>query len=93
MECSVSGCLLVLLDVTARIAVRSPVAFARIRGQLSIQMFTKLRPAVSVTLVDVVTQRIGVVELFVTRCTRVVMKTDVLGDAGCALELCIAVCA
>ena len=54
-------------------------------------MFTKLRPAVSVTLVDVVAQRIGVIELFVTRCTRVVMKTDVLGDAGCALELCIAV--
>jgi hypothetical protein len=54
-------------------------------------MVTKLRPAVSVTLVDVVTQRIGVVELFVTRCTRVVMKTDVLGDAGCALEPCIAV--
>ena len=43
------------------------------------------------TLVDVVTQRIGVVELFVTRCTRVVMKTDVLGDASCALEPCIAV--
>jgi len=54
-------------------------------------MFTKLRPPVSVTLVDVVTQRVGVVELFVTRCTRVVMKTDVLGDAGCAPELCIAV--
>ena len=54
-------------------------------------MFTKLRPAVSVTLVNVVTQRIGVVELFVTRCTHVVMKTDVLGDAGRALELCIAV--
>ena len=54
-------------------------------------MVTKLRPGVSVTLVDVVTQRIGVVELFVTRCTRVVMETDVLSDAGCALEPCIAV--
>ena len=61
------------------------------REQLPIQVFTKLRPAVSVTLVDVVTQRVGVVELFVARCTRIVMETDVLGDAGCALELCIAV--
>jgi hypothetical protein len=43
------------------------------------------------TLVDVIMQRISVVELFITRCTRVVMKTDVLSDAGCALELCIAV--
>ena len=67
-----------------------PVAFAWIRGQLPIQMFTKLRPAVSVTLVDVVTQRIGVVELFVTRCTRVVMEADVLAHAGRALKLCIA---
>ena len=50
------------------------------RGQRPIQMVTKVRPGVSVTPVDVVTQRIGVVELFVTRCTRVVMKTDVLGD-------------
>ena len=54
-------------------------------------MFTKLRSTVLVTLMDVVAQRIGVVELFVTRCTRIVMKTDVLGDAGRALELCIAV--
>ena len=61
------------------------------RGQRPIQMVTKVRPGVSVTPVDVVTQRTGVVELFVTRCTRVVMETDVLGDAGCALEPCIAV--
>ena len=43
------------------------------------------------TPVDVVAQGIGVVELFVTRCTRVVMETDVLAHAGRALELCIAV--
>jgi precorrin-4 methylase len=44
-----------------------------------------------VTLVDVIAQGIGVAELLVTRCTRVVMEADVLAHAGCALELCIAV--
>ena len=45
----------------------------------------------SVTLVDVIAQGIGVAELLVTRCTRVVMEADVLAHAGRALELCIAV--
>ena len=83
--------LLVLPDVTTRIAVRSPVAFARIRGQLPIRASRNHVRQYSVTLVDVLTQRIGVAEPFVTGRTRVVMKTDVLGDAGRALELCIAV--
>ena len=41
-------------------------------------------------LVDVVAQRIGVVEFLVALGTRVVVKRDVLGHAGSALELCIA---
>ena len=41
-------------------------------------------------LVDVVAQRIGVVEALVAPGTRAVMKRDVLGHAGCALDLCIA---
>jgi hypothetical protein len=40
---------------------------------------------------DVVAQGIGVVELLVTRRTRVVVKADVLAHAGRTLELCIAV--
>jgi hypothetical protein len=36
-------------------------------------------------------QRVSLVKLFVTRCTRVVMEADVLAHAGRALELCIAV--
>jgi hypothetical protein len=44
-----------------------------------------------VALVDVLAQRISVVELLVTRRTRVVVKADVLAHAGRALELCIAV--
>jgi hypothetical protein len=43
-----------------------------------------------VILVDVVAQRIGVVELLVALGTRVVVKRDVLAHAGSALELCIA---
>ena len=39
---------------------------------------------------DVVAQRIGVVEFFVALSTRVVVECDVLGHAGSALELCIA---
>jgi len=50
-----------------------------------------LRPAVrSVVLVDVVAQRIGVVEFFVALGTRVVVECDVLGHTGSTLELCIA---
>jgi uncharacterized membrane protein YkgB len=37
-----------------------------------------------------VAQRIGVLELLVTLGTRVVVKRDVLGYAGSALELCVA---
>lgn len=45
----------------------------------------------SVRCVDVVTQRIGVVELFVTDRTCVVMERQVLGQCGNCLELCVAV--
>ncbi len=44
----------------------------------------------SVVLVDVGAKRVHLVELLVTFCTRVMMERDVLGDAGGALELCIA---
>ena len=44
----------------------------------------------SVGLVDVGAKRVGFVERFVTLSTRVVVERDVLGDAGGALELCIA---
>ena len=43
-----------------------------------------------VVLVDVVSKCVGLLELFVTLRTRVVVERDVLGDAGGALELCIA---
>jgi hypothetical protein len=42
-----------------------------------------------VILVDVVAQRIGVVESLVALSTRVVVERDVLGHAGSALKLCI----
>ena len=41
-------------------------------------------------LVDVVAQRVSLLELLVALGTRVVVKRDVLGHAGSALELCIA---
>ena len=46
---------------------------------------------ISVVLVDVVAQRISLIEPLVALGTRVVVKRDVLSHAGSALELCIAV--
>jgi hypothetical protein len=43
-----------------------------------------------VVLVDVVAQRVSLVEPFVALGTRVVVKRDVLGHAGSVLELFIA---